>query len=128
MTVCDMCSIQNVHCKPMPNILHSLSCVLHGYICCSEDCESISNIVHRPTAQSISSEALCSPQPHAIAPLDAHREFAVAEQLCSSSMCNKTSIQSHHLYSTSTETLDGMRRRVASSIHDVLLAVNVYVD
>jgi hypothetical protein len=40
----------------------------------------------------------------------------------------KKPVQSHHLHSTSHDTQGRKRRREATSVHDVLLAVNVYVD
>jgi hypothetical protein len=56
----------------------------------SLDCLGISINLKNPTTQNISTEALCSLQPHAIAPKVANREFAVAANHRCSSMC-KTS-------------------------------------
>ena len=87
----------------------------------------ISMRVKKPTAQNRPTDALCSLQPHARAPQVANRQFAVAKQICLGSMCQKNCTIAAPAQRQPI-TLDVQCHREATSVRDVLLRINEYVD
>jgi hypothetical protein len=70
---------------------------------------------------------LCSLHPHAIAPQDENSEVAVAKHMCFVSMCKKNYTIAPPAQRQPV-TLDVQRCREGTSVRDVLLRINEYID